>query len=125
MSYALINLKGEAIEICEDPIENTNPAFEVVKIHDFTAGDELNYFIVVIELRDSEDEQDEEPYRIATSYSAIRQTATVARLRVDNEKLQQENAALILQVASLEMSNQQLTQDHASLLFQLAEKGVL
>ncbi|MFW5436551.1 hypothetical protein [Paenibacillus apiarius] len=121
MAYALINKKGEVIEVRREAFE-TNPAFEVVRIYDFLEGDELNYYIVINKLSDSEDD---EPYRVVTSYSAIRQTATVARLRLDNEKLQQDNAALLLQVAGLESANQQLTKDHAALLLKLAEKGVL
>ncbi|MFW5438117.1 hypothetical protein [Paenibacillus apiarius] len=120
--YAMINKKGEVIEVREDAFTTSNPNLEVVKIYSVSEGDELNYYIIVTQLKDSEDE---EPYRIATSYSGIRQTAALQRLRLDNERLQQDNAAFLLQVAGLESVNQQLTQDHASLLLQLAEKGVL
>ncbi|MFW5438737.1 hypothetical protein [Paenibacillus apiarius] len=122
MAYALINKKGEVMEIREKSFVTENPTLEVVILNSVAEGDELNFFIIVTKLEDSEDG---EPYRIATAYSGIRQTAALQRLRLDNEKLQQENAALILQVAGLERSNLQLTQDQAALLLQLAEKGVL
>ncbi|MFW5433692.1 hypothetical protein [Paenibacillus apiarius] len=108
MAYALINDKREVIEIREEPFNTDKIGFEVVKFSGVTEGDELNFFIIVTKLEDSEDG---EPYRIATAYSGIRQTAALQRLRLDNQRL--------------ESANQQLTQDHAALLLQLAEKGVL
>lgn len=103
MSYALINSKGEIIEVRGESFYTDNPRLEVVKIDGVSEGDELNYYYVVTQLGSA----NKDGHRVVTAYSGIRQTTALQRLRLDNERLQQENIELKTALAELAEAQEQ------------------
>lgn len=114
---ALIDNKMEVLEIKES-ILNTNPDLEVVEIDGFTEGDELNYYIVINKLSEA---TEDEPIRKVTSYSAIKQSAIIQRLRLENDRLHLENIELKKAVAELAEAQEKDNTNMQLALSELAE----
>ncbi|MEK3729706.1 hypothetical protein [Lysinibacillus sp. FSL W8-0953] len=85
MNYTLINSNGEVLEISKKPIVTMNDNFRVVRINEFEDGDEINYYIVVLDTNDD---------GIVTAYSAVKQTPFISTILQENAMLKNSLADL-------------------------------